>query len=123
MYDRLNKDASSLAGSEGSTSLQVVVDVTSACARVERHLCDLALLALDLHKDVLQILDRQRFAFLRVQFLQFFVGSNLELFCSDSVVLSVSSIVDANEEFVVLLVSGQLDGVLVVREQRVVSVR
>lgn len=110
----------SLGGAERSAHLQVVVDLTRLRARVELEVVACTVLTLDLAVNVGQVIDRESLTLGSVEVLFAFDASLGEPLVGLVVARLVG--VHAGQESVVFCVGVQLQWVLVVREQGVVSV-
>lgn len=113
----------SLGSAEWPAHLQVVLDLARAAARVQRVVVGCAIRTLHLAVDVLQVVNRERLAVLLVQHRLTLLDGLLEALRESLVALGLALVVQVLQESVVLFVGRNLQRVLVVREQSVVTVR
>lgn len=112
----------SLSGAEGSAHLQVVVDVAGSGASFESHVGTGTVCSLYLNVDVGQIVERERLALSSVEGRLGLVAGVKEALTILFVALGSRWVVQIGQELVVFAVGGQLEGVLVVGEEGVVTV-
>ena len=119
----LNKLAGSLASAERSPGFQVVVDIAGLGSGVERHVLSLAGSASDLDVNFLLLFNRERLTLFSVELLCFGLYSSTHILCFDQGFLGFEGVVEVSQHLVPLRVEVDLNGVLVVGEQRVMTVR
>ena len=112
----------SLGGTERSAHFEVVVDIAVLASRVESHVGAGAVRTLHLDVDVRKVVHAERLTLGSVELTLGFADSLREALTVLLVASSRGCIVQILQELVVFVVGGKLEWVLVVREQRVVSV-
>ena len=113
---------SSLSSAEGSSNFQVVSDVSVLGSGGERHVSLGSVLSHHLHVDVAQVVVGERLTLTLVQqfgsFFHYLLDAVRHLLSVGLFIL----VVDSSQELVVFFINVELEGVLVVCEQCVVSV-
>ena len=113
----------SLSGTERTSNLEIVVDFASLRASVQSHVGTGAIGSLHLNIDVGQVIDAQSLTLGSVELTLGLFDSECESLTVFLIALNSGGIVQVLQKGVVFLVGSQLQWVLVVGEQGVVSVR